>query len=98
MENIRISEVEAKVGRVIIARILRDTDLVAGLIAICRKSNIITGAIQIAIGSLRKAEISWAMPSNETKRGSIRTDPFPIEGPLEFISGQGFVCRTWIDL
>jgi len=92
MQEVRVSTVRAQTGRVILARILRNTDLANGIIEICRQSGIITGAVQLAIGSLRKAEISWALPSIKTKRGSERTAPITIEGPLEFISGQGIVC------
>jgi hypothetical protein len=92
MEAVRVSTVPAKAGRVVLARILRDTDLVTGIIEICRQSRIVTGAVQMAIGSLRRAEFSWAIPSTKTKRGSERTQPLSIEGPLEFITGQGMVC------
>jgi hypothetical protein len=92
LENVRVSIVPGKTGRVVLARILRDTDLVTGIIEVCRQSQIVTGAVQMAIGSLRQAEISWAIPSDKTKRGSERTPPLPIAGPLEFITGQGMVC------
>jgi len=92
MNRTRLSIVEAKSRRKILARILRDTNLVTGIIEICRESKIITGSVEIAIGSLRYAEISWAVPSNKTKRGSERTKPMRIEGPLEFVAGQGLVC------
>lgn len=92
MEKVRISVVNGKSGRVVLARIQRDTDLVTGLIEICRRSQIMTGAVKLVIGSLRQAEISWAIPSAKTKRGSERTKPKQIPGPLEFISGQGLIC------
>ncbi len=92
MEKTRVSVVTGKSGKVILARIQRDTDLVTGLIEACRQSGTVTGAVKLAIGSLRKAEFSWAIPSTQTKRGSERTLPKQIEGPLEFISGQGLIC------
>ncbi|MEW6266769.1 MAG: PPC domain-containing DNA-binding protein [Thermodesulfobacteriota bacterium] len=97
MLNTRVSTVIARKGRVVIGRILRDTDLVTGIIELCRQTGIVTGAIEIAIGSLRKADISWAIPSDKTRRGSERTAPVPIEGPLEFITGQGLVCLADLD-
>ena len=92
MTDIRVSTIVGKTGRVILARILRDTDLVTGIIEICKKNRILTGSVEVTIGSLRKAEISWAVASKKTKRGSERTKPIPIEGPLEFVTGQGIVC------
>ena len=92
MENTRVSIVNAKAGKTVLARIRRDTDLVTGIIEVVRQSGMTTAAVQIAIGSLRHASISWAIKSDKTKRGSERTPAMPIEGPLEFISGQGIVC------
>lgn len=92
MEKTRISLVQAKTGRVILARLQRDTDLIGGIIEICRQGGMETASIQTAIGSLRWAEISWATPSAKTKRGSERRPPLRIDGPVEFLSGQGLVC------
>ena len=92
MENIRVSIVPAKTGRVVLARILCNTDFVTGIIEACRQSGIITGSVQSAIGSLKKAEISWAVPSTKTKRGSERSQPLTLNGPLDFLNGQGIVC------
>lgn len=92
MSNTRISFCSGKTRRVILARIQRDSDLVSALIEICREAGIVTGAVEVSIGSLRKAELSWTVPSATTKRGSERTKPLPVEGPLEFINGQGLIC------
>jgi predicted DNA-binding protein with PD1-like motif len=61
--NTRVSAVMAKTGHGVLARILRCTDLVIGIFEICKQNGITAGAILIAIGSLRKAEISWAIPT-----------------------------------
>lgn len=98
MSDARVSTVVANTGRVVLARILRNTDLLTGIVEICRQNGIITGVISTAIGSLRKAEISWAIPSTKTRRGSERTVPKPIEGPLEFLMGQGLVCLANPDM
>ena len=92
MEQTRISLVQAKAGKLILARLMRGTDLIEGIVETCRQSGIETAAIQIAIGSLRWAEISWAIASTKTKRGSERRPPMKINGPVEFLSGQGIVC------
>ena len=90
-EEIRVSSYEGRAGRLIQARIQRGTDLLDGIVEICRQQNIKTGIILNCIGSLQKAEISWPVPAN-TKRGSSKTPPITIPGPIEFISGQGMVC------
>ena len=91
MEEIRYNAIEAASGRVIVARLKRDTDLVSGIIEVCRANGIKTASVDVAIGSLRNATICWCVPENN-KRGARRSDPVQIEGPLEFIVGQGLVC------
>ena len=90
-EETRISAFEGRGGRIIQARLQRNTDLLTGIIAVCRERQVETGIILNCIGSLRSAALSWAVPA-DTKRGSSRTPPIPIPGPIEFISGQGMVC------
>lgn len=92
MAEIRVSSFKGKTGAIVLGRIMRNTDLLTGLIEICRQNNIKTGIVEISIGSLRNAEISWAIPDPNSKRGSARTKPISIAGPLEFISGQGIIC------
>ena len=91
MGEVRFESYPAQPGRMVMARLKRDTDLVTGLIEICRANNIQTGLVEIAIGSLRSATICWAVPA-DNKRGAHRSDPIQIPGPLEFITGQGIIC------
>lgn len=88
----RTSSYEGKTGRVILGRVLRHSDLVSGIIEICRKHDVYMAALGIALGSLLQASLSWTRPSTLTKRGSERTELKVIEGPLEFVSAHGFVC------
>lgn len=92
--NIRIQLVKANVGKTAVIRLQRDTDLVTGLIEACRQAGFEMAAVQMMIGSLRSASISWTKPSCKTKRGSERTPLFNIPGPLELISGQAELCLT----
>lgn len=92
MKDVRVSSINVKGGKKVLARIQRNTDLLTGIIEICKQSNMVTAEINTCIGSLRSGEISWTKASSKTKRGSERTPPIPIEGPLEFIIGQGLVC------
>lgn len=93
-EKTRVKVVPAEAGRVAMARLQRDTDLVTGIIEVCREAGFEMAASQLIIGSLRRAEISWTRPSDKTKRGSERTPAMPIAGPLELISAQAEVCLT----
>lgn len=93
-EMTRIKVVPCETGRVVMARLQRNTDLVTGIIEVCREAGFEMAASQLIIGSLRKAEISWSRPSATTKRGSERTPAMPIAGPLELIGAQAEVCLT----
>lgn len=91
-DKIRISPIDVKIGRSVMARIQRDTDFVTGIIEIVNRAGYKTAMLQMAIGSLRKGEISWCIASTKTKRGSERTPVMPVEGPIELISAQGIIC------
>lgn len=91
-DTVRFDSFPASMDQVIVARLKRDTDLVTGLIEVCRHHNIQTGLVVMAIGSLRSATISWCVPDKSTLRGASRSTPVTIDGPLEFISGQGIIC------
>lgn len=91
MDEIRYESFPAVMGRTVVARLKRNTDLVSGLIEVCRKHNIETGLVEIALGSLRSATVSWCVPA-DNKRGARRSEPVTIPGPLEFVTGQGIIC------
>lgn len=92
MAKTRIQLVHGTTGRVALVRLQRDTDLVTGIIDACRQAGFKTACVQMMIGSLRSAEISWTRPSETTKRGSERTPPIKIPGPVELITGQAEIC------
>jgi uncharacterized protein len=87
----RCTWAEAGNGRTVVARLLRDSDLVTGLIDICRQSGLRTAAIASCVGSLRQATFCWTARSDRTKRGTERTAPIVLEGPIEFLAGQGSI-------
>ncbi len=49
MDEVRTESYAGSAGRVILARIRRKTDLLTGIIDICRKNNVKTAAVTIAI-------------------------------------------------
>ena len=55
-EKTRVKVVPAEAGRVAMARLQRDTDLVTGIIEVCREAGFEMASSQLIIGSLRRAE------------------------------------------
>ena len=94
MAETRVKVVAAQGGRLAVVRLQRDTDLVTGLIEATRQAGFERACTQLMIGSLRSAEISWTRASAKSKRGSERTPPYHIDGPIELISGQANICLS----
>jgi len=85
------TSVKAKMGRVIMGRILPGTELVKGILNICKENDLKFGNIVTMIGSLSKARFVCATPDNRAKIGIKYGNPIEIEGPLEFLCGQGII-------
>ena len=77
--------------RTIVGRLFPQTDLVAGIKAICVEHNVRNGAIVSCIGSLNFARFVWATPNPFAKMGFQYGEPTVIAGPLEFIAAQGTI-------
>ena len=91
-EEIRYASAEAKAGRIIQARLKPGTDLIGGIDKICEDYGIKNGMITVGIGSLRHASFKFLIPNQELKLGSGYGDPYYLEGPIEFLGGQGLIC------
>ena len=91
MSKVHATSVKAKIGRVIVGRILPGTELVEGILNICEENNLKFGNIVTMIGSLSKACFVCATPDNRAKMGIKYGNPVEIEGPLEFLCGQGII-------
>ncbi len=87
-----VSEV-ARMGRVIIGRILPGSDLVTGIEEICRKHDVRQAMIVGTIGSVVDPHFEWASTTEE-RPGTGHTSQRAIEGAGSLISGQGLVCRS----
>jgi predicted DNA-binding protein with PD1-like motif len=92
-EEIRYAGSEAKLGRIIQARLKPGTDLIAGIDKVCEDYGIENGVITLGIGSLRKTAFKFLIPNDELKLGSGYGDPYFMDGPIEFLGGQGLICR-----
>lgn len=91
MDDVRITSVKAKTGKVIVGRILPGTDLIAGVLKICEENNLKFGNIVTMVGSLSRARFVCAIPDNYAKMGIKYGNPIEIKGPLEFLCGQGII-------
>src|SRR5512143_2945121 len=83
---------EAKMGRIIVGRILPGSDLVTGSEGICRKHGVRQAIIVGTIGSVVNPHFDWTSTVEE-RPGTGHTSPRSIEGAGSLISGQGLVCR-----
>jgi predicted DNA-binding protein with PD1-like motif len=79
-------------SNVVMIRILPGSDIIEGVEAACRELHIHTGAITCCIGSLQRASFLIAVPL-ENKMGAGYSEPRILDGPLEFLSGQGMVGK-----
>ena len=82
----------------VVARLKPKTDLVGGFIEVCKKHGIKCGVILGALGTLEKAVVFTAVPKPGTKAKVGYSDPLKIEGPIEFICGQGIIMEKNDDL
>ena len=84
---------EAKMGRIIIGRIMPGSDLVTGIEMICRKHGVRQAIISGTIGSIFNPHFEWAS-TVENRPVTGHTSSRGIEGAGSLISGQGLVCRN----
>ena len=94
MGEIRLQAVESKEQRTIVGRLLPGTDLVGGIEKICLDNRIDNGIIVSAIGSLKQANIVYAVPDPSNKIGIKYCAPTIIDGPLELLPCQGTIGLT----
>jgi predicted DNA-binding protein with PD1-like motif len=90
-KEIRFEEFAGKPGRIINARLLAGSDLLNGIVEIAKKYQVRAGVVSVCFGSLSKTEIRWGERNKEGPRGSKRSDPKTLEGPISFLSAQGKV-------
>ena len=91
-ETTFLSEV-ARMGRLIVGRILPGSDLVTGIEEICKKHGVRQAMIIGTIGSVVNPHFEWASTVEE-RPGTGHTSSRSIEGAGSLISGQGLVCRN----
>jgi predicted DNA-binding protein with PD1-like motif len=77
-----------------VGRLLPGTDLIGGITKICEQYDIKTGVVTTAIGSLHKAVFKYLVPNPELKMRAGYSDPYEMDGPIEFCSGMGLICQN----
>lgn len=80
-------------GRVIVARLLPGTDLVATIRALCTEHDIRAGVVLGALGTLQRARLLTVAKVPTHKSGVGYSDSLLLEGPIEFINGQGIISE-----
>lgn len=95
MEKVmRIQSVEGRLGRTLVARLLPGTDMLEGIEETCRRHNVKYAVISCAVGAFKKATFVYPIPKDSAKIGIVYSEPVVIEGPVEFLGGQGIVCQS----
>jgi predicted DNA-binding protein with PD1-like motif len=95
MENaLRIQSVEGRIGRTIAARLLPGTDVLPGIEETCRRHGIKQGVVACAVGAFKKAAFVYPVPKEGTPIGIVYSEPVVLEGPIEFLGGQGIICQS----
>lgn len=93
-KEIRVQEVAGKEGKTVAARIFPGTDLIEGIIEVCKKNNITYGYIPTCFGSFEKAGFMYLVPQKKAKIGAGYGDVIVVEGPVEFLGGVGVICQN----
>jgi len=83
---------KGKIGQMVSARILPGGDLIHGIEKICIENGIESGTLSV-IGSLEKATFMIPVKKDETKMGVGYSEPITITGPLEILTGKGFISK-----
>lgn len=93
-KNIRLQSVVGGIGRTIVGRLLPGTDMLEGIQAACRQHNVKHGFINCAIGAFKQATFTYPIPKDGEKIGIAYSDPVILDGPIEFLGGQGVICQS----
>ncbi len=95
MEQVmRIQSVEGSTGRTIVARFLPGTDMLEGIEEVCRHHDVKYAVVACAIGAFKKATFVYPIPQEDAKIGIVYSDPVVLDGPIEFLGGQGIICQS----
>lgn len=95
MEKImRVQSVEGSSGRTLVARLLPGTDMLEGIEEVCRRHHVKYAAVACAVGCFKQATFVYPIPQAGAQIGIVYSDPVVLEGPIEFLGGQGIICQS----
>lgn len=86
----QFSSAAGTTGRIVVARVAPDMDLLESLEAICVRHGIRYGVITGTIGSLRRVNLHFVNRVVPIE-GKGYTDPLVMDGPFNVLCGQGLV-------
>lgn len=78
-------------GKVILAKLRPGSDLVGGLVDICRQARVECGAVQVCFGSLEKCTLNIPGKPQPGTKGAPHGDDIVVDGPVSLIAGQGHI-------
>ena len=78
-------------GKSVVGRLLPGADLIHGLEDVCDEYDLDYAAIVFAYGSLSRASFKILQPTDIEDRPALA--PFDIARRVEFLGGQGLVCK-----
>ena len=79
-------------GRMLALRLGPGADLVSGIISACKENGIKAGGIMSMLGSLTEAKFFAVAADPSSKTGAGFSEKKVVQGPVEFLSGQGIIC------
>jgi predicted DNA-binding protein with PD1-like motif len=90
--KLRVKWAKGKLRKIVSARILPGTDLISGIEKVCSENGIESGTFSV-IGSIEKATFVLPVIKEGTKKGVGYGEPQTVSGPLEILSGKGFISK-----
>jgi len=91
--GLRYKAAQGQLGKVVAARLLPGTDLIQGIERICEDNGVKYAVASCTIGSLSKSTFLIAMPKKDDPEKIVYSSPIEVSGPIEFLGGQGIVCK-----
>lgn len=89
--EVRVAYSEGQIGRIVLARILPGTDVVAGIEKILKEKNIQSGWVSM-IGSLEKTSYFY-LEKNNSKLGAGYGAANDRAFPVELCNAMGLICQ-----
>ncbi|MGD6875781.1 PPC domain-containing DNA-binding protein [Bacillus infantis] len=93
IESTRFQSASGKTGKTVAARLLPGTDLMTGIIEVCKRNNMQFASVQNCFGSFQRSGYLYLVPKPDSKIGVGYGELIQAEGPIEFLGGTGIVCQ-----